>query len=345
MLKSDKFGIYILYEKHINKQRTILTDLAKSIRKFKFTDFSPEGITSFLTFRYPVQIYTMFKDYYAIPCGYQIYNNKIKPFWIPKFSIRSDLSLEHAITETERLLLSAVKRLCYRKKRIGVALSGGLDSSLICGMLRSLYPDKKIYTYSAGFIGDDEFKYSRKVSEIFNTIHREIILDLEDFIGRSSLLRPLIMLKGAPLHPNEIALANLERIAVRDGCDIVLCGEGADDVFGGYGQLLRMYLNYSANVPFVEYFLDNYRYFTREEQQDLINEKYLINDVDLIKNIFEEEYSPTDLRDKVFYFIQRIHTPGLVMRAMNALKYNGLPPAFPYLDEELVNFVNSLPFD
>jgi asparagine synthetase B (glutamine-hydrolysing) len=286
----------------------------------------------------------MFKDYYAIPCGNQVINNSIEPFWIPRLSVKSDIEFNQAMTKTEQLLVSAIENSCNGKEKIGILLSGGLDSSLLCAIVRHLYPNKMIYTYSSGFVGDDEFEYSHRVSSMFNTIPKELVLCRDDFIGEDSLLQRLILQKAAPLHPNEIALAKIEKFAAEDKCDIVLCGEGADDIFGGYGQLLRMYLNYS-DVRLTEYFLDNYRYFTKEEQKKLINEEYLVDDVSLVENVFNDPCGPTDIKDKIFYFIQRIHTPGLVIRGVNAFKYNRLPFAFPYLNRDLVDFVNSLPFD
>jgi asparagine synthetase B (glutamine-hydrolysing) len=345
LARSDEFGISMIYKTHLADKRILFENLSATIREYGFTDFSPEGITSFLTFRYPVERYTMFKNYFAIPPGHQVKKGSIEPFWRPKFSIDMNIAFEQAMRRTEKLLISAVEQICNDKEKIGLTISGGLDSSLLCAIVRSLYPNKEIHTYSAGFVGDDEFEYSRKVSEMFNTIHKELVLCKEDFIGKTSLLKPLIKQKAAPLHPNEIALGNIEKIAVDDKCEVVLCGEGGDDIFGGYGQLLRMYLNYSGDVSFSKYFLSNYRYFSREEQKKLINEKYLIDDISLVEHLFKDQDGPQDIKDKVFYFIQRIHTPGLVIRGVNAFKYNGLPPAFPYLNMNLVDFVNSLPFD
>ena len=47
----------------------------------------------------------------------------------------------------------------------------------------------------------------------------------------------------------------------------------------------------------------------------------------------------------MFYFIQRVHTVGLITRGANAMRFNGLPLGFPYIDSHLVNYVNALPFD
>ena len=223
-------------------------------------------------------------------------------------------------------------------------MSGGVDSSLIVALCRKLLPDVELFTYSAGFYGEDEFEYSRLVAQELDTNHKEKILYKEDYIGKNSLLIPLIKHKGEPLHPNEIALANIERIAKRDGCDIFLCGEGADDIFGGYGQNFRMYMNYKNIKPFFKFFLENYRYFTIEEKNFLLHSDYNIDDYEILMNVLNQNEIPKDIKNYVPYFTQKVHTIGLITRGYNAMSFNNLTPGFPFINMELVNFVNSIPF-
>lgn len=340
-MKSSPFGLKIYYYyKNYNVSSDNLIDL---ISKNKFDKFSPYGISSFFTFRFPIGNLTMFKDYFKIPCGSELKNNRISTYWYPKF-IPIQLSLDDALKKIENLLLGAIKKLVKGKSKIGFAMSGGLDSSLIVALSRKLYPNVKLYTYSAGFYGEDEFEYSRLVAQKLNTIHVEKILYKEDYIGKNSLLAPLIRNKGEPLHPNEIALANIEKMAKQDGCDIVLCGEGADDIFGGYGQNFRMYTNYKQNEPFFKFFLDNYRYFSIEDKDHLLKNDYNLNDFEILMSVLNSNELPKDIKNLVFYFTQKVHTIGLITRGVNAMRFNGFPPGFPFINMELVDFVNTLPF-
>jgi len=54
---------------------------------------------------------------------------------------------------------------------------------------------------------------------------------------------------------------------------------------------------------------------------------------------------PENYRDQAFYFIQRLHTQGLITRGVNAIRSNGLHPSFPYINDTVVDFVNSMPFE
>ncbi|MFX0186764.1 MAG: asparagine synthase-related protein [Candidatus Hodarchaeota archaeon] len=340
-IKSSPFGLKIQY---YFKSFTEMDDnLSNLVAKNGFNSFSPEGISSYFTFRFPIGNLTMFKDYFKIPCGSELKNDEIQTYWYPKF-YPIPIKLEEALKKIEEILFAAIKNLLEGKDKFGFAMSGGVDSSLIVALCRKLYPDIELYTYSAGFYGEDEFEYSRLIAKKLNTIHTEKILYKDDYIGKYSLLAPLIRYKGEPLHPNELALGNIEKIAKKDGCDIVLCGEGADDIFGGYGQNFRMYLNYKKDVPFFRFFLDNYRYFSIEDKEYLLKNEYNINDYEILMNALNEKEFPGDIKNYVAYFTQKIHTIGLITRGVNAMRYNGFPPGFPYINMDLVNFVNSLPF-
>lgn len=341
-IKSDEFGTRITYYK-TNWMGDYFQSLPEGVAEFGSGGFSPEGITSFLTFRYPISNLTMFRDWQKIPCGSKLVNGKVTTYWYPRFENRQ-ISFNKAMTVIEDLLVETIRKLS-ESRVIAIPMSGGIDSSLIVALARKIYPNKNIYTYSAGFHGDDEFEHSRIVAKLFNTIHKEVVLTKEDFIGSNSLLKPLIKRKGEPLHPNEIALAEAENTAKNDGCEIALCGEGGDDIFGGFGQNLRMYINYKKDTPFIEFFLNNYRYFTLEKRRKIVRDEYLVDDFSLLSSVINEDEVPDDLRNVVFYLTQKFHTPGLIIRGANAMRFNDLELGFPYINMELVNFVNSLPFE
>jgi len=346
-IKSSPFGSKIYY--YYKNYNTISDSLINLISKNKFDKFSPDGISSFFTFRFPIGNLTMFNDYHKIPCGSELKDNIVKTYWYPQFT-PIQITVEDTLKKIEDLLLTSIKELIKEKinGKIGFAMSGGVDSSLIVALCRKILPETELYTYSAGFYGEDEFEdefeYSRLVAEKLDTNHTEKILNKEDYIGKNSLLAPLISHKGEPLHPNEIALANIEKLAKKDGCDIFLCGEGADDIFGGYGQNFKMYMNYEKEKPFYKFFLDNYRYLTVEDKENLLHEDYLVDDYEILMNALNKNELPKNIKNYVPYFTQKAHTIGLITRGYNAMSFNNLTPGFPFINMELVNFVNSLPF-
>ena len=315
------------------------SDLSSAVRGRGFDDFSPWGITSFLSFRYPILDHTMFADFRVKR------DSKLEspPESSLHFSYKTP-SLQKATHIAEYLLLESIERRVANARRIGICLSGGLDSSLIVAMCRALYPHREIYTYSIGFYGDDEFKYARRVARKFANKHYEKTLGYGEFFSDNAWLKALIKQKAAPLHPNELPLAYALAQARKDCCDVVLCGEGADDVFGGYSHNLMLYASYMGKAQeFYAYILEHYRYFSLATSRALIHEKYLVNDTQMIAKVFGSNV-PKDMRDIMLYFIQVLHTRGLIERGANALRFCGFNDGFVFLDSSLIDFVNSLPF-
>lgn len=344
MLTIDRFGLNNAYYSEDNQSK-YYTNIRDLISSNGFDDYSPDGLSSFFTFRYPVLNYTMFEGIEKLDlsqCPLKEITCKNSIF---RYSSNTNISEKSAVEKILFLTEDSIKKIVGDKNIIAVTLSGGLDSSLILALCRKIYPRRKIYTYSCGFYGEDEFEYSRKVASMFSDKHEEIVLTKDDFLGPSSIARDLIKHKCAPLHPNETALGYAEKYARQDGCDIVLCGEGADDIFGGYSHNLRMYMKHKGdNINFFYNIIENYRYFSNEERQFILNPKYCRN-IENDINIFEEDKCPKKIENLMLYFIQRLHTRGLIERGNNALSFNCFEPGFPFISDELVDYVNQLPFE
>lgn len=341
MLRTDNFGLLTSYTDHKNNSGS---NLANLIRSNGFKDFSPHGISSFLTFRYPVNDYTMFQGYKRVPFGHRLQDKVFIEGWRPRFTTVKSMDFDKNLNMLDSLLRTAIRGQ-YTTGQIGVPLSGGVDSSLIVAILRDIFPNKAIHTYTAGFGENDEFKYAKQVAEKFKTIHHEYVLNVQHFF---LIMHKLIEFKGEPLHPNEIPLAYIESKAKQHGCSTIMCGEGADDIFGGYSHLLCLHHNYwhfKDRMTFEEYFLNNYRYFTLKDREKNINPKYLIPDIHFINDPTIQYGMPEELNNRTLYYIQKLHTPGLITRGVNAIKYSHLMPSFPYIHPIIVDFVNSMPFE
>ena len=138
-----------------------------------------------------------------------------------------------AVREVDLTLRQAVERSLVADVPIGALLSGGVDSSLLVALATDLRDGSPIATFSAGF-GDlrhDETEHARDVSRRFRTDHHEITLRPEAFSER---WRHLSWYRDAPLsEPADVAVFELASEA-RGLVSVLLTGEGADELFGGY---------------------------------------------------------------------------------------------------------------
>jgi len=127
----------------------------------------------------------------------------------------------------------AVRRQSDVDVEFGVFLSGGLDSSLVSAVTRSLHPTRTLLAYTLRFRESsfDEGSFAE-------TVARRLNMDLVNVWVRPDDMRQelkaLVRLVGEPLaDPAWIPVALLARRAARD-IKVALVGEGADELFGGY---------------------------------------------------------------------------------------------------------------
>jgi asparagine synthase (glutamine-hydrolysing) len=132
--------------------------------------------------------------------------------------------------DLRRRLGAAVESHLVADAPVGAALSGGLDSSFLVGLMAER-AGAGVKTFSIGAPGDqDERSFARAVAERFRTDHREIAVHPEDLWSRL----PRVVWNAeeprtGPLVPNDLLFERAGR-DVR----VLLLGEGADELFGGY---------------------------------------------------------------------------------------------------------------
>jgi len=140
-----------------------------------------------------------------------------------------------ALDRFEAAFLRAVERRLVADVPVGAFLSGGLDSSLVvAAMARLRHP--RIQTFSAGFPGspDDEAPFARRVSQRFGTEHFE---HREDAGAFAAALPGWIELNDDLVADAScLPLLAVARLARQSGCIVLLSGEGADELFAGYGS-------------------------------------------------------------------------------------------------------------
>jgi asparagine synthase (glutamine-hydrolysing) len=147
--------------------------------------------------------------------------------------------------------------------------------------------------------------------------------------------------------PNEVALYLLFK-EIKKSATVVLAGEGADEIFGGYGGIFRAPFDYMRGIivgeekNFVDFFLEKYGYFT-EEDMSIMREGCNVSFREHFKELFDN--CPRDFYNKISYVFLKLHLPGLLLRSDVSSMANAIESRVPFLDHNLVQSVYSLPFD
>jgi asparagine synthase (glutamine-hydrolysing) len=170
--------------------------------------------------------------------------------YVPSAEIgQTPKSLDEACEQLDDLLTKSVKEQLVSEVPLGMWLSGGLDSSTVLHYAANLSP-KRLKTFSVTFRGKsfDESHYIKQVSESYGTEHTEFDLnegaDLADMIGE------LAYYSDEPsADAGAVPVWYLSKMSRKD-VTVVLSGEGADELFGGYlTYKADRYNQYFSHMP------------------------------------------------------------------------------------------------
>ena len=161
-------------------------------------------------------------EYWDVPCG-----PSVEP---------PPPTEETAVREVRRLLTAAVERRLVADVPIGAFLSGGIDSSIVVGLMARLRRDP-VRTFSIGFAGDpafDETRYASLVAKRFNTLHTTFIVEP----SAVELIERLVWHHDGPFGDSSAVPSYVLARLAREHVTVALTGDGGDELFAGY---LRFY--------------------------------------------------------------------------------------------------------
>ncbi|MGW5134758.1 asparagine synthase (glutamine-hydrolyzing) [Streptomyces sp. NPDC004135] len=186
---------------------------------------------------------TMFEGVRSVPPGTAVEfrpgdRPKVWTYWDLAYP-RTDADVErhdeaYYVRRVEDLLVRSVEKRLQSDVEVGLYLSGGLDSSLVGAIMRHLMPDADIRSFAAAFPERElsESDYQRLMSGVLDTRHTERFVHGEEIASR---LRAVVRHTECPLKESFNSAAHALSEAVhRAGVKVVLTGQGADELFGGY---------------------------------------------------------------------------------------------------------------
>jgi len=342
----DRLGVKPLYfSKDGNK--LIFSSEIKSILKLddKKRKLDYMAVSSYLSFRYPILNNTFFEDVHSLAPAHYIKltqsDFEVIEYWnvAAKFKEQKDDKGEAYYQQKLRELLeSAVKYRMISDVPIGAFLSGGVDSSIITSLMAK-NSSKPIKTFTVGFKeeGHNEFEYADVIAMKYRTDHKEITLSGENYI---QTMEELINFKDAPLSvPNEVPLYLMSK-ELKKHITVVLSGEGADEIFGGYGRIFRSPHDFSRMKELdsldlsadekreftknfmkkyltgsfrreIDHFIKIYSYTSFEDKKDLLNSGLHLDKIEeeLIEKFmyYFDELEDDSYYNKLMYVFEKVH--------------------------------------
>jgi asparagine synthase (glutamine-hydrolysing) len=315
------------------------------------TSINPEALHHYMTF------------HAVVPAPHTILNDikKVEPatvikieldgkqssfsYWEPRFERREydkNISFEEWQEMVLNSLRRAVKRRLIADVPVGVLLSGGLDSSLIVGLLAEA-GQKNLNTFSVGFesVGKEkgnEFQYSDIIAEHFQTEHHKIQVPNSEML---EMLEVTVAAMSEPMVSHDaVGFFTLSR-EVAKSIKVVQSGQGADEVFAGYHWYPPLMKSTDPVKDYASYFFDR----THAEYGEAINQQLVERDFSLqfVQNHFQKNGAeePIDKALRLDTTVMLIDDP--VKRVDNMTMAWGLEARVPFLDHELVELAASIP--
>ncbi len=286
----------------------------------------------------------------------------VEEYWDVSFG-KEEKDQEKCKKGIQELLEDSVKKRMLADVPVGAFLSGGLDSSIIVGLMSKI--SEKVKTFSVGFEerGYSELEHARAASEHLGTEHHEIIIDKDKFI---KILPKIAWHMDEPIaDPAAIPTYYVSELARRK-VKVVLTGEGGDELFAGYPKygmqgrerLTRYYTGLPSPVRSLARSLTPGKYRLYPSSLEEAGRFYIspfVKNAKLLEgsgkeisqdimSVFRPYYQKGDVMREMQYVDIKTWLPEeLLMKVDKMSMANSLEARVPFLDHRLVDYSMRIP--
>lgn len=243
-LARDHIGIKPLYYFWDGKNLIFSSEIKGILTHDISREIDLKGLNQYFNLSYIPQPLTIFKNVRKLPAGHRLKLKdgkiEIKKYW--EIRDRTDFSSEEeAIEKIRRILEDSVRAQIISDRPVGVFLSGGIDSSIVLGLIRKFAP-AITKTYTTGFRVDIQqekfnvdFELARQTAGYYGAEHHELTIGPEDIFD--NLEKIAWHLDEPNGNHTASAIFLLSQSAQKDVA-VALGGDGGDELFGGYPRYI-----------------------------------------------------------------------------------------------------------
>ena len=242
LLARDRAGEKPLFYVRAGDEVLFASELQCLLRHPEVTrDLDRIAIDEYLTLGYIPEPRTPFAAIQRVPAGtlmrFTEGREETTRYWDPERFVIEVRAPREAISTTQRLIEEAVSKQVMSDVPVGVFISGGLDSSLLATLASQKIGVDKVHTFSAQFAEEsyDESADAAELARHMRTRHVPVRTDEETLF---EALRNVTTRIAEPLADPAILPTFLLARTAREHVKVILSGEGADELFGGYPTYL-----------------------------------------------------------------------------------------------------------
>ncbi len=369
----DMFGIKPFYYTIMNDTFMFASEIKALLPNPNFNkEINEQALKTYLTFQYNPLDETFFKNVYKLPPRHYLKwkdgQIEIKEYYQFSFKPNKKIPYEDIVEKVNDEVTSSVKYHKISDVKVGAFLSSGIDSSYIVSLLK---PDN---TFTVGFenLGYNEIESAKHLSELLKIQNKNEIITPDEFFE----VLPKVQYHSDEPHANlsSVPLYFLSKLARKD-VTVVLSGEGADELFGGYQTydnsiILRAYrhlpkcirnlnLKLAQKLPDIkgksflirgsktltEYYIGQANIFSDEEANNIVTKKYQTNikAQDITKPYFDATKGLDEVT-RMQYVDMNLWLPNdILLKADKMTMASSLELRVPYLDKEVFELSLTLP--
>ena len=388
----DRYGEKPLYYTS-NKEGFFFASELKALKEhYSKEKLSKTALNLFFSLSYIPAPHTIYKDVFKLQPGnyLEIENNgeyKIKKFYDLKSVVQKNHNnlikdYEQAKKELRQLLFASVEERMISDVPLGSFLSGGIDSSIVSAIMAKL-SDQPIKTFSIGFKEKayDESERAALVAKHIGAEHTLHVLGHEDLLG---IVDETLAYFDEPFGDSSAIPSMMVAKKAREKVTVVLTGDCADELFGGYEKYLGKYYaeKYNAyplvarrifeaivksiphnnltnhtlrkikKVLFSASLSPENRYlnlaslgFSINDKEHLFNPAFLTDVSKEILRYFNELPISDELSQTFYSDILLVLEGDMLAKVDRACMLNSLEARVPFLDSKMVDFSFRLPHD
>lgn len=373
----DPFGIKPFFYLQSDEETFFASEKKSILLAMESSELNLDSLQQYMTYQFVPEPETMTKNIQKLEPGHYFTKKpggplNIARYWKANFSPVGHRSQEEFIKEIRDVLFDSVNIHMRSDVPVGSFLSGGIDSSLIVSIAKQFHPNIK--TFSVGFERDgfSEIDVAKETADRLGVENISYVISPEEYMNE---LPKIMWHMDDPLaDPACVPLYFVAREA-RKHVTVVLSGEGADELFGGYNiyrepQSLEMFnkipdvgkalLRSLASAlpegvrgksfiergvtPMEERYIGNAKMFSEEEKRSLLV-KYngAVDFRDVTKPLYAETagYDPVDRMQYI-----DIHTwmrGDILLKADRMTMAHSLELRVPFLDKAVFDIASKIP--
>ena len=368
----DFFGIKPMYYAKTNGNIIFGSEIKSFLPHPDFKkELNTDALENYLTFQYSVGSDTFFKNVYKLPpAHYFIYKNgemNIERYWDVEFSADENTDLREWVNKISETFIRSVNAHKIADVEVGSFLSSGVDSSYVAAVADV---DK---TFTVGFGNDEKYNEIGWAKQFSDAIQKENTSKVITPKEYWDIFPKVQYHMDEPLaDPSAVALYFVCNIASKQ-LKVVLSGEGADEIFGGYNVYsepdgtfydkipypirhavgkLASFLPAKKGVNFLirkgtrleDRFIGNAYMFTPEERKKLLKTDTNAPSPQEITKPYYDRVKDKDEVTKMQYLDLHLWMAGdILLKADKMSMANSLELRVPFLDKEVMALAEKIP--